>query len=834
MCYSILCRTNPSDILIQEILDNKEPTKRIQEKKFEDWISPQSHDLFRQKAKARRYNHTNQLKPLQKLLRQSLQNDRTNRVNKTAMEAQDLLKNGGIIEAYHLLQKWYRNKAEKTTNPTYESMDKIQEEYQQLYASRTITGDDIPTYVRFNIIDSAPEEPEIIKALKKLKNGKSPGASGISVDEMKTWYFKARLSEHTTIEDTTKWNNIIKIVQIAFKEGTVPVALKRGILKLLPKPRSNGFRGIALLESIYKLISMIIHLRIMDTVEFHESIHGFRRHRGTATAIINLKLQVQLARREKKPLYMIFLDLKKAYDSVDRTRTLKLLENYGLGKNIIRIIQNIWEDDVLIPKQQMYYGKPFTTQRGVKQGDIVSPTLFNIIIDAVVRHTLYQIYGDGINIDNTMIQFYADDGIILGENYELIQQILDRLRENFLLFGLEMNLEKTEMMIIKARQKYRKMTQESYDRKITGVGESYNDKQQMMVSCHWCDKLVQRRSLKTHLLSAACTKIKKKKLLEGNIIQQHSDIENLEEEETHETKTYQFDMPLKTICRCPCESCKFQCNTRNKMRRHFRSRHLEDIIIINEEGLLPQCVQCGIFQSNVNSEKHLQSEDCKRYAQIKNNKRLDRCNKAATNVKFQLNNNDIKKVNDFKYLGRIIDDTDDDLKAVENQLKKARATWGRIGKILKIKTDSNIRIMSIFYKVIIQTILLYGSESWVINEKVRDKLRTFHNRCARFITGCFITKEEDGTWIFPETKKTLQLAHLLTVDDYITKRRDTIFNYAMGTEIYSKCKSAADIFKSDNKLEWWRDKNSFCVEITDSEFDVAEIPELGADLENRT
>ena len=134
---------------------------------------------------------------------------------------------------------------------------------------------------------------------------------------------------------------------------------------------------------------------------------------------------------------------------------------------------------------------------------------------------------------------------------------------------------------------------------------------------------------------------------------------------------------------------------------------MEDIIIINEEGLLPQCVQCGIFQSN----------DCKRYAQVKNNKRLDRCNKAATNVKFQLNGNDIKKVDDFKYLGRIIDNTDDDLKAVENQLKKARATWGRMGKILKIKTDSNIRIMSIFYKVIIQTILLYGSESWVINEK---------------------------------------------------------------------------------------------------------------------
>ena len=72
------------------------------------------------------------------------------------------------------------------------------------------------------------------------------------------------------------------------------------------------------------------------------------------------------------------------------------------------------------------------------------------------------------------------------------------------------------------------------------------------------------------------------------------------------------------------------------------------------------------------------------------------------------------------------------------------------------------------------------------------------------------------------------------MDEYITKRRDTVLNYAIGTEIYNKCKSAIDNFKSDNKLEWWTDKNSFCAKIADSEFDVAEIPELGADLENRT
>ena len=101
------------------------------------------------------------------------------------------------------------------------------------------------------------------------------------------------------------------MVQMAFEEGKIPMAFKRGILKLIPKPGSKGLRGIALLESIYKLLSMIIHIRLMDTVDFHDSVHGFRRHRGTSTAIINLKLQMQLAKREKSHYIWFSLTSKR-------------------------------------------------------------------------------------------------------------------------------------------------------------------------------------------------------------------------------------------------------------------------------------------------------------------------------------------------------------------------------------------------------------------------------------------------------------------------------------------------------------------------------------------
>ena len=459
----------------------------------------------------------------------------------------------------------------------------------------------------------------------------------------------------------------------------------------------------------------------------------------------------------------------------------------------------------MIPKQQQFYGKPFVTERGVKQGDVVSPTIFNIIIDAVVRQTLYDIMADNNN-NTTTIQFYADDGVLAGDDYKQIQQMLEILQKNFLLFGLEISIEKTEMMTMHAKPKHKPMSVEAYDTKISGIGLSYKQKQTMMTTCEWCNKQVQVRSLQRHHLSATCINIRKQKLKnnDNNILQQIQQIE--EQIQEPETQTFEIDMPMKVWTKCPHVNCLYTTNDRNKMRRHFRSIHLQDIIIIKEEGLLPQCLQCGIFQNNVNSDKHLQSEDCKRYTEIKNNKRLDICNKASVNVKFQLDGNNIKAVNEFKYLGRIIDNDDNDMKAIQKQITKARAVWGKIGKILKMRSDSNIRIMSIFYKVIIQTVLLYGSESWVINDNSKSKLRSFHNRCARFLTGRYIT-QKDEQWVYPETKRTLELAHLLPIEDYIIKRKTKIEEYARETAIYDECIKKSLYIKSNNSLQWWPKTN---------------------------
>ena len=85
---------------------------------------------------------------------------------------------------------------------------------------------------------------------------------------------------------------------------------------------------------------------------------------------------------------MIFLDLTKAYDALDRSRTLEILKGCGVGDQVRRLVATYWEWTTMVARAGRYYGKGFKGERGVTQGDPLSPTIFNVVVDAVVRHWL--------------------------------------------------------------------------------------------------------------------------------------------------------------------------------------------------------------------------------------------------------------------------------------------------------------------------------------------------------------------------------------------------------------------------------------------------------------
>ena len=88
----------------------------------------------------------------------------------------------------------------------------------------------------------------------------------------------------------------------------------------------------------------------------------------------------------------------------------------------------------------------------------------------------------------------------------------------------------------------------------------------------------------------------------------------------------------------------------------------------------------------------------------------------AERTQFFVNGKPIERVRRFKYLGRWLDEKDDDTFAIGENIKKARAQWNCLAKILK-REGANAVCMGRFYMAIIQAVLLYGADSWAINDR---------------------------------------------------------------------------------------------------------------------
>jgi hypothetical protein len=93
-------------------------------------------------------------------------------------------------------------------------------------------------------------------------------------------------------------------------------------------------------------------------VPFHDAIHGFTFHRGCGTAGIEAKLQQELAAIRQVPLYQVFIDLRKAYDTLDRPRALETLSQYGMGPRLLAVLREFWISQKIVAQQNGFHGTP--------------------------------------------------------------------------------------------------------------------------------------------------------------------------------------------------------------------------------------------------------------------------------------------------------------------------------------------------------------------------------------------------------------------------------------------------------------------------------------------
>ena len=137
------------------------------------------------------------------------------------------------------------------------------------------------------------------------------------------------------------WGRFVEIIQTAFQDGELGEEVTWQAVVLIPKGKGD-YRGIGLMEVMWKVVVMILNRRLTSSITFHDVLHGFRAGRGTGTATLEAKLLQQLAAMREEVLYTIFLDRTKAYDALDRSRCLGILEGYGVGQGARRLLHNYW------------------------------------------------------------------------------------------------------------------------------------------------------------------------------------------------------------------------------------------------------------------------------------------------------------------------------------------------------------------------------------------------------------------------------------------------------------------------------------------------------------
>ena len=784
--------TRAADAKMVELLQFKGQEETPDQTSRPDWISDSTWALMSQRVSLFKTGRLSEAKrkELKRRIRSGLRLDRKRRAEKAGTEIDEFLSAGDIAAAFGVAKRWYRKVTGRPPPPAREDMEETANTYEQLYTATLPPGDPIPLPPETTspVRDEAPTEEEIIEAIARLKNGKAPGVSGIRAEDLKRW------AEEHKVNESPPLRIVVDIVQTAYSTGQIPQALNVAILVLLKKPCGNEYRGIGLLETIWKLISSIMDRRMKEAVEFDDSVHGFRQQRGTGTAILRNKLSMQTAFAKHVTLKQLYLDMKKAYDTLDRSRTLLILEGYGVGPNTLRIIRTFWERHTVIPRASGYHGRAFRATRGVTQGDILSPMIFNVVVDCIIKAWRREHPAVAAVVDTI---FYADDGELISEDPVALQAATVSFTDYCNRVGLKMNSAKTKVLITAPGPLNLGLSSPAYRLRMSGVGVTERARRAMRVDCTVCGQEFRATSLQRHMVTAHQVFQVQRPPLSRRLF-----------EGTGTGTCFTIDVPRSnppTRTMCPVPNCVGHSTRPDDMRTHFMWRHPMDSVVIETEGLLPKCPKCGKQVKQGTLANHGKTQLCQRGQVARAKRETERQIHAAQALSFTIQGEEVERVDQFRHLGRPILANDQDTGAIQYNLKRAQAKWQTLARVLAVE-GVKPKVTGMFYKAVVQSVLLYGSETWVLTRANYDILNSFHMAVARKIS------KSQARWN-PETEEwdrtaaaiALERAGLFPLITYLVKRREYILPYAMTIPDYQNLQERNVIGETARKIFWTDD-----------------------------
>ena len=352
-----------------------------------------------------------------------------------------------LDKAMHFLQ---RPNGETVSNQT-DIIKEVQDFYSNLYKKKDVKDIDLQTVIKeaFKLNETDRKElegpityQEALKSLKAMKNRKSPGADGFTVEFFK--FFFGDIG-----------NFLVRSINEGFEKSQLSVTQRQGVIICIPKegkPRQfiKNWRPISLLNVSYKIASSCIANRMKIVLHkiIDENQKGFLKGRYIGENIRLLYDTIVYTEKNNIPGMIVSIDFEKAFDSISWSFLQKSLEFFNFGPKFCQWIKTFYTDITSCISLNGQYSPWFPIERGVRQGDPCSPYLY-LVCAEILSLFLKQnkdIKGIKIRDKETLLSQFADDTTLyLDGSEKSFNEVMFILAKFSEISGLKVNTEKTQI-----------------------------------------------------------------------------------------------------------------------------------------------------------------------------------------------------------------------------------------------------------------------------------------------------------------------------------------------------------------------------------------------------
>lgn len=406
----------------------------------------------------------NKMKELRKQLKRNLIKDKNKMLEEVAEEMEEASKRGDSKKLFACVNRLSGNtnskiincepvkeKNGKLTTGKKEIMERWTQHFKELLNKQDPKNKDATEreIIEMEITNKEGSEEsmeeeitleEVEKAVKEMRKNKAPGICKITAEILQN------TGKHTMI-----W--LHRVIDKVWRTEEIPEDWRKAIIipihKKGDKQECNNSRGISLLSTPGKVFTRILLNRIKESVDesLRENQSGFRKGRGCSDQIFFLRQLIEKKIEFNEEVVICFIDFAQAYDSIWREGAWNIMKKYGINKKIVKLIKSLYRTVMACVRIEGEETEWFSIETGFRQGCILSPIMFNMVLDYIMRRMeKMNELGHTLKPENTEDAEYADDTCLIAECILTVMEMMEAMARESEKLGLRINNNKTKIM----------------------------------------------------------------------------------------------------------------------------------------------------------------------------------------------------------------------------------------------------------------------------------------------------------------------------------------------------------------------------------------------------